>query len=53
MPEWELKYKVDIKPSFLQHYNSDDKKKIKASWRLDRGQIGITESEDREDWMGL
>jgi hypothetical protein len=49
MPEWELKYKTDIKPSFLQHYNRDDKKKIKVSWRLDRGQIGIIGSEDRED----
>jgi hypothetical protein len=48
MPEWELKYKADIKASFLQHYKRDDIKEIKTSWILDnRGQI---RSEEREDY---
>ncbi|CAL5034577.1 unnamed protein product [Urochloa decumbens] len=47
IPEWELKHKTDIKPSFLQHYLRKDWKKAKKSWSLDRGTEG---SDDRIDY---
>lgn len=35
VPEWELKHKADLKPTFLQHYKGGDgRKKSKASWAL-------------------
>jgi hypothetical protein len=48
IPEWELKYKADIKPSFLQHYTRVHRKEIKECWMLDLGQIGSSD-DSRED----
>jgi hypothetical protein len=50
MPEWELKYNADIKPSFLQHYGRVDRKEIKECWTLDRGQIGSENSIEDCGW---
>ena len=46
MPEWELKHKADIRPSFLRHYMREDREEIRTSWSLDRGKGG---SDDRVD----
>ncbi|CAL5091755.1 unnamed protein product [Urochloa decumbens] len=49
MPEWELKHKADITPSFLQHFLREDKEEIETSWSLD---CGMEESDDRMDYCG-
>ncbi|CAL5077132.1 unnamed protein product [Urochloa decumbens] len=46
MPQWELKHKADIKPSFRQYYLREDKKEDEKSWSLDPGTEG---SDDRVD----
>jgi hypothetical protein len=46
MPEWELKHKADIRPSFLWHYMREDREEIETSWSLDHGKRG---SDDRAD----